>query len=174
MNIFILEGDIETQKIDWHKSAKSLDNFRINKMILENCQMFSTALNQKYGKQVAPYKSFNPKHPCCLWVSKSSENFLTLISHSKYMLEEFYKRFGSTKKHKCEDVLVSCEKLFSPCLFDEHNLTILPMAMPNEFQSSNIILSYRKFFASKKRMRYFKNDVPKWFKELRKIPFEEI
>ena len=41
MNIFAIEGDIETGEIDWVKSAQSQDNLRVVKMILESCQTVS-------------------------------------------------------------------------------------------------------------------------------------
>ena len=39
--------------------------------------------------------------------------------------------------------------------------------MPYEFHSDNIIESYRKFYASKPKIRYPKNKVPDWFKKYR-------
>lgn len=58
MNIFAIEGDVETGNIDWVKSAQSQDNLRVVKMILESCQILSTVLNEQ-GLD-APYRSFNP------------------------------------------------------------------------------------------------------------------
>ena len=40
MNIFAIEGD--GNNIDWVASAKSQDNYRVVKMILESCQILST------------------------------------------------------------------------------------------------------------------------------------
>ncbi len=47
MNIFAIEGDLETGQIDWEKSAQSQDNLRVVKMILESCQILSTVLNEQ-------------------------------------------------------------------------------------------------------------------------------
>ena len=47
MNIFAIEGDVETGQIDWVESAKSQDNLRVVKMILESCQILSTVLNEQ-------------------------------------------------------------------------------------------------------------------------------
>ena len=69
MNIFAIEGDTETGAIDWEKSAQSQDNLRVVKMILESCQILSTVLNEQGMK--APYRSFNPKHPSCLFPPRS-------------------------------------------------------------------------------------------------------
>ena len=76
MNIFAIEGDVETGEIDWVKSAQSQDNLRVVKMILESCQILSTVLNEQ-GLD-APYRSFNPKHPSCLWAAQSASNYMNL------------------------------------------------------------------------------------------------
>ena len=36
MNIFAIEGNAETGEIDWRASARSQDNYRVVKMILES------------------------------------------------------------------------------------------------------------------------------------------
>ena len=76
MNIFAIENN-KSGQIDWIKSAQSQDNYRVVKMILESCQILSTVLNEQGIK--APYRSFNPKHPSCLWAAESSDNFTNLI-----------------------------------------------------------------------------------------------
>ena len=67
MNIFAIEGDVETGEIDWEKSAHSQDILRVVKMILDSFQIMSTVINEQGLK--APYLSFNPKHPSCLWAA---------------------------------------------------------------------------------------------------------
>ena len=112
MNIFAIESNSEGA-IDWVKSAQSLDNLRVVKMILESCQILSTALNEQ-GVQ-APYKSFNPKHPSCLWAAESSANFRALVVHCAAMLEEYTERFGKT--HKCDAVLDHIVSLYDRYIF---------------------------------------------------------
>ena len=49
------------------------------------------------------------------------------------------------------------------------------MAMPEEYKSENIVESYRKFYASKPRVRYPEGKVPSWFAEYRgDKPYEVI
>ena len=49
------------------------------------------------------------------------------------------------------------------------------MAMPEEFKSENIVESYRKFYASKPRIRYPEDKVPSWFDQYRgDQPYEVI
>ena len=87
MNIFAIEGDEETGQIDWEKSAQSQDNLRVVKMILESCQIMSTVINEQGLK--APYRSFNPKHPSCLWAAESASNYMNLALHCQAMIDEY-------------------------------------------------------------------------------------
>ena len=159
MNIFAIEGD--NNNIDWVKSARSQDNYRVVKMILESCQMLCTTINELTGKQVTPYRSTHKNHPSTKWVRTSSVNFEALVEHTMAMLEEYTERFN--KVHKCASVLEKCLDLYDPSLFSSQKQTRLPLAMPHEFHSDNIIESYRRFYASKPRIRYPKDKIPDWF-----------
>jgi hypothetical protein len=171
MNIFAIEGDVETGEIDWVASAKSQDNYRVVKMILESCQILSTVLNEQ-GIE-APYRSFNPKHPSCLWAAESPGNFLNLVVHCSSMIDEYEERFGKT--HKCKVVLKKILRLYDAKRFILQEETPLRLAMPEEFRSDNPIISYRKFYASKPRVRYPKDKVPSWFEKYRgNIPYQII
>ena len=170
MNIFAIEG-IDTQ-IDWVKSAQSQDNYRVVKMILESAQMLCTTLNEIAGKQVTPYRSTHKHHPSTKWVRASSANFESLVEHTMAMLEEYTARFG--KVHKCTTVLERCLDLYDPASFSSSEPTRLPLAMPYQFQSENIVESYRKFYASKPRMRYPQDKIPAWFLKYRKDKAFEI
>ena len=163
MNIFAIEGNAETGEIDWRASARSQDNYRVVKMILESCQILCTVLNEQ-GLD-APYRSFNPKHPSCLWAAESSANFLSLIKHCDAMIAEYGERFG--RLHKCAAVLQQVVGMYDKSLFDNHDPTPLRQAMPEHFKSDNPVLSYRKYYASKPRMRYPKDKIPSWFNEYR-------
>jgi hypothetical protein len=163
MNIFAIEGS--DNNIDWVKSAQSQDNYRVVKMILESCQMLCTTLNELSDKQVTPYRSTHKSHPSTKWVRASSANFESLVEHTMAMLEEYTERFG--KVHKCASVLERCLDIYDPSLFPSQEQTRLPLAMPYEFHSDNIVESYRRFYASKPRIRYPKDKIPSWFLEYR-------
>ena len=163
MNIFAIEGDTETGQIDWVKSAQSQDNLRVVKMILESCQILSTVLNEQ-GLN-APYRSFNPKHPSCLWAAESAANFLHLVLHCEAMICEYSERFGKT--HKCAAVLGKIVGLFDTDNFPTSDPTPLRLAMPDEFRTENPVVSYRKFYASKPRLRYPTDKIPTWLVEYR-------
>jgi hypothetical protein len=162
MNIFAIESN-EQGEIDWVKSAQSQDNYRLVKMILESCQILSTVLNEQ--GVCAPYKSFNPKHPSCMWAAESSSNFESLTIHCLAMIEEYTERFD--KRHKCASVLEQIIDLYDPGRFYTHEPTPLKMAMPDNFKGDNVVESYRKFYASKPRVRYPKEKIPTWFDKYR-------
>mgnify|MGYP003647152477 CR=1 FL=1 len=44
---------------------------------------------------------------------------------------------------------------------------MLPLCMPEEYKSPSIVESYRRFYASKPRMRYPKEKIPRWFNKYR-------
>jgi hypothetical protein len=170
MNIFAIEGDTDTGEIDWVKSAQSQDNLRVVKMILESCQILSTVINEQ-GLD-APYRSFNPKHPSCLWAAESAANFMNLALHCEAMITEYSERFGKT--HKCAAVLNKLVSMFEVDRFPTNKPTPLRLAMPDEFRSENPVVSYRKFYASKPRLRYPKDKVPAWVYKYRTEPFEVV
>ena len=102
MNIFAIEG--KGNNIDWVKSAQSLDNYRVVKMILESCQMLCTAINHQHGAKVTPYKNAHLNHPSTKWVRESfpSSNTtpLPLCMPEEYKSNntvESYRRFYTDK-----------------------------------------------------------------------------
>jgi|TARA_R110000824_G_scaffold154280_3_gene326318 hypothetical protein len=168
MNIFAIEG--KGNQIDWIKSAQSLDNYRVVKMILESTQMLCTAINDQHGEKVTPYKNAHLNHPSTKWVRASSANFECLVEHTLAMLDEYTERFG--KIHKCAGVLETVLDLYDPSLFPSSDTTPLPLCMPDEYKSDNIVESYRSFYSDKPRMRYPKSKVPSWFSEKRTKEFQ--
>lgn len=167
MNIFAIEGAGDA--VDWRASARSQDNLRLNAMLRESCQMLSTALNLLAGRKVAPYKSTHAAHPATRWVSESSTNWICLADHCDALAEEYRIRFR--RVHACEQVLEACADLFSEELFPKTQGTPLPLCMPDEFKGETVVDSYRRFYASKPRIRYPRDKVPTWFWEYRTLPF---
>jgi hypothetical protein len=58
--------------------------------------------------------------------------------------------------------------------FEDNGNSSFPLAMPDEFKTSDIVQSYRQFWLSKEKMRYPKKKVPDWFVKGRKIPYEVV
>ena len=171
MNIFAIERNTDGS-IDWAKSAQSQDNYRVVKMILESTQMLCTNLNLLHGEQVTRYKNAHVNHPSTKWARESSDNFEALVYHTLAMLEEYTERFG--KVHKCAGVLDDALSYYDPDMFPSSDPTPLPLCMPDEYKSSDIVESYRRFYASKPRMRYPVDKIPPWFRKYRKEEFQII
>ena len=89
MNIFAIEPTSDGS-IDWNKSALSHDNFRVNKMIIESCQMLSTTA-QLFG-YTTRYRLCFQNHPSTKWVRESSANFKNLVTLSQSLYAEFCRR----------------------------------------------------------------------------------
>jgi hypothetical protein len=173
MNIFAIEQK-SNGSIDWEKSAQSLDNLRVVKMILESCQLLSTALH-KNGIEGARYKPTHLNHPSTIWTAESSANFENLILHTKAMLVEYSSRFN--KIHACQSVLeMNIIPLYekNKHKFPSNVETPLKVAMPKEFQTNNIVESYQNYYVTKEKMRYPKDKVPKWFSEKRDIYYTVV
>ena len=79
------------------ESAKFLDNKRIVKMVLETCQLLSTAVTVCGGS--GPYKVTHINHPCSIWTRQSKGNYVWLVQHFEALLSEYTRRYG--KVHKC-------------------------------------------------------------------------
>jgi hypothetical protein len=167
MNIFAIEGSEDW--VDWRESARSQDNLRVNKMILESCQMLCTALNILADKQIAPYKSTHANHPSTRWARESAANWIALAEHCEELLLEFERRMK--KRHGCEAVFESCVLIYDNRIFPAQEETRLPLCMPDDFKGPSVVESYRRFYASKPNIRYPSNKIPDWFLKYRTIPF---
>lgn len=76
------------------KCAENLDTKRVNKMILESCQMLCTAINLSGG--ISPYKSTHKNHPSSVWARKTLANWNWLWDHMVALTKEYEKRRGKT------------------------------------------------------------------------------
>lgn len=94
MNIFFINEEPQV-------CADFLDDKRVVKMILENCQMLSTVLG-------GPYKPTHRNHPCTLWVGESYENAKWLIEYTHCLLQRYTKVYN--KVHKCESLMPHFER----------------------------------------------------------------
>lgn len=128
--------------------AQSLDNRRLNKMMLETVQLFGYAMNnlgidESYypvKKDGTPYKSTgsHTKHPCTLWLQKSKGNYRWLHGHLVALCREYEYRY----KKKCsywnnvEKVLDSFNQ------WPEGDLTPFCNSSAHKIEGS-VVLSYR-------------------------------
>jgi hypothetical protein len=175
MNIFAIEATSDGQ-IDWHGSAKSHDNYRVNKMIIESCQMLST--NAQVMGYPTRYRKAFQNHPSTVWARSSATNFINLFYFANYLRDEYCRRYQKTS-HGCDDVLYHMKSLVGDLYFlsrfPAEQPTKLPLCMPDEYKiSADPVVCYRNYFANKPNLRYFEGDVPDWISVYRSSSLPEI
>ena len=147
MNIFHLNDSPSA-------SAKDLCDKHVPKMLLETCQMLSTAVRNQIPQVIKDdlvYKSAYPKHPMTIWVGNSYRNFVWTYEHGVEINKQYQYRFG--KIHKSERIL-----------------TTVPLCMPDQYKwCDNHIDSYREYyFHDKQYFAQWNKGVrkPRWFREM--------
>lgn len=186
MNIFVLDKDPSI-------SAKYMCDKHVVKMILESCQLLSTAhrvldgikvetitsKNRKYTSYkmkdpyvlgtTIPFESFLYKstmvnHPCSIWCRETSINYRWLAIHTISLIQEYTNRYSKT--HASENLAYWLEKNFPKNIKFGH-LTPFALAMPDQYKCSDAVLSYRKYYINEKsKFAKWKNgNTPTWYKE---------
>ena len=115
------------------QSAKDHNNVHLRKMIVEVCQMSSTAHSEIDGNMVG-YKPTHKNHPCSVWIRKNSGNYNWAYRHAKALCQEYTRRTG--KVHKTEEVLDKLKTL--PNNIGKGEVTTFAMAMPDEFKKLGV------------------------------------
>jgi len=156
MNIFFLDRLPET-------SAQMLCDKHVPKMLLETCQMLSTAYQRHMGEHEELYKPAYPKHPMTIWTGDSKANFEWAFDHAVEISNQYTKRFNNShKSHRILQVLAD-EYVGIPDI----GFTTPPQCMPDEYKCDNYITAYRHYYWNEKK--YFAKwdrGVPKpswWF-----------
>jgi len=107
--------------------------------------MLCTALNENGIK--APYRSFNPKHPCNIWVMESLSNWRWLKQHAINLEAERHYRFPNSHDHRSIPVIMSLQEPPLPDI----GLTPFAQAMPEEYKvDGNAVQAYRNFYINDK------------------------
>jgi hypothetical protein len=77
-------------------SAKALDDKRINKMIVESCQILSTVLHATGRGSPALYRAAYARHPVVLWTAADARNYTWVFRHLEALFSERAYRTGKT------------------------------------------------------------------------------
>ena len=172
MNIFVLDPDAAT-------SAHMMCDKHVVKMILESCQLLSTAHHVLDGDQIlvesdkrkyTSYSNGNTKickctminHPCTIWSRTSRDNYLWLWKHAYGLCKEYTRRYG--KVHVMERMLM--EELYAPPKnIAKGKMTPFAQAMPDKYRDFDAVIAYRNYYINeKKRFAKWKNSqTPEWF-----------
>lgn len=75
------------------KCARSLDDVRLRKMVLETAQMLCTALNVQAGKKVTPYSNAHEHNRLTKW-AMVPQNWIWLWDLGMELGREYHYRFG--------------------------------------------------------------------------------
>lgn len=149
------------------QAARNLDDLRLNKMILESCQLMSTAYTQVTGL-AGPYKPTHQHHGCTKWVAASREHFIWLSDHTLYMLDEFaYRRGRDNYMHGCYHVW---HKLAQPEYYrriEAHGWTDPPNCTAFK-HIDDVVDAYRyclvhKWYNDERLPRWTNRGKPVWF-----------
>jgi hypothetical protein len=169
MNIFYL-----------HKDPKKAAEYHVDKhcvkMILETCQLLSTAHRVLDGlgpmkikspnsnrmvtrywipddRQEALYNATHVNHPSAVWCRDNVENYVWLWSLLKELCTEYTYRYG--KIHKCEEIGL-VEKLKTPPKNIPFGTFTEPTpAMPNQYKVlGDGVQSYRNYYNGEKQRMF--------------------
>ena len=178
MNIFMLD-------IDPVLCAQYHNDRHVVKMILESCQLLSTAHRVLDGKQYIPisgrktirwklsdqrsdiqyYQATHINHPCAIWCRESIDHYKWLWKLTVALSDEYTFRYG--KVHKCRR-----EGLLDSLVNPPKGLTLYgwnspAQAMPGDCRSYDAIEAYRKYYCiHKKHIATWKNrSIPSWWLE---------
>ena len=116
-----------------------------NKMLLESCQLLSTA-HHLLGS-TAEYAPTHQNHPSAVWVRSNVEHYIWLQGHAIALANEYQHRFG--KRHKCKSVAEALEQWPKgiPIKYFESP----PLAMPEQYKTQCAVASYRDYYLGKAR-----------------------
>ena len=135
------------------QSARNLCDTHVVKMLLESCQMLSTAA-AAMGVDDVPYAPVHGRHPCTLWVGVSRENWDWLVQHADAINAEYMHRYG--KAHNCFPPLLWAKRLQpDPSWFPRSGLTVFADATypkgPKWETFEDGVRGYRDYYIRKER-----------------------
>lgn len=176
MNIFILSWIIEN-------CAKYHCDKHVVKMILETCQLLSVShhvlqpdIAMLYVEKDLIYKKTHMNHPCSIWVRECEENYIWLCHLGLALCNEYGFRYDKEPSdHKCYSKLMFLIHNPPPLPSNNGVITKPKMAMPDDYKSTDPVLSYRKYYLNDKArmLSWKKRDPPDWVPlELRKYHYE--
>lgn len=175
MNIFYISTDAR-------QAAQWMTDRHVVKMILESCQLLSTAHRILDGREIAGksktgrnvkryvledardgilYQATHVNHPSAVWTRTSVENYLWLVEHTYALLEEYTHRYRKT--HKCSELAYYLQS--PPQNLRNYDMTPMPCAMDEQYIiSDDPVTNYRNYYnVGKKNLHSWTNrPQPEW------------
>jgi hypothetical protein len=135
-------------------------------MCVEYAQILSTVThilipNNNYNI----YKKTHINHPCIIWAAESTKHFNMLCYLLYFTSKEF--EFRYEKIHQSSLILKHIPKYLP--FSNTSWLRDPPLAMPDEYKTTDVITSYRKYYKHGKtsNLHNWKNrDIPNWWNNI--------
>lgn len=175
MNIFVLDEDP-------FLAAQYMCNKHVVKMIVESCQLMSTAHHvcdgqlitrtAKNGRTFKTYEKDSQKtellrctminHPCTIWTRSSNLAYHWLWYHTYELLQQYNDRYN--KIHKYSKLVKGCLAK-TPSNIPVCKRPPFAQAMPDSYKDNDAIKAYRNYYIFEKS-RFAKwpdGKTPKWY-----------
>lgn len=191
MNIFYLHPD-PTTCAEMHVDKHCV------KMILETCQLLSTAHRLLDGlgptkikspnsnrmitrywipddRETLLYNATHVNHPSAVWCRQNRENYYWLWCLLKALCSEYTYRYG--KVHKCQEIGLVDKLKWFPNNLAEGIFTEPTPAMPDQYKiPGNSIQSYRNYYnGEKQRMFSWKQrSIPSFINKIKEDTYATI
>jgi hypothetical protein len=164
MNIFRLDNNVK-------RCAKYHTDKHLVKMIVEHCQLLSTA-HHVAGSEVdleTVYRKTHQNHPSGMWVRESKANYLWLHKLTVAMCKEYSYRYGRVHKVIHSGLL---RRLACYPNLPDIGPTEQKLAMPEVYHSGDPVVAYRTYYANDKShlFTWRGRNMPRW---LTKFDFQQ-
>lgn len=172
MNIFVLDKDPT-------EAAKMMCDKHVVKMIVESCQLLSTAHHVLDGKEITvdtgkrKYRTYTCSqpdickatminHPCTIWTRSSRGNYAWLWRHAYALCEEYTSRY--TKTHSMEKMLDGPLNNI-PQNINLGDITDFAQAMPDAYKNQDAVAAYRAYYLGEKARfaKWRMGNIPTWW-----------
>ena len=168
MNIFRLHDDPEL-------CAQYHTDKHVVKMIMEHCQLMSTA-HHVLGSPLdldTIYRRTHENHPSAKWVRESSANYEWLHKLNVALCREYTYRYGKIHSVDHTGLMKRLRKL--PLGISKAGPTKQLLAMPETYHVSNPVVAYRNYYVNEKShlFDWRGRDMPPWLVQFGFVPLEE-
>jgi len=139
VNLFILDRDPVI-------AARWQCDRHVVKMTLEAAQILCSAAHLL--GQRAPYRPTHLQHPCVRWTAATRGNWRWVVEHGLALAAEYERRYG--RAHKSSAVLRWAQRSGAGPPLDGGRRQRFAMAMPEKYQGSDPVASYRAYYLAEK------------------------
>lgn len=154
VNVFVLDWDLT-------ECARAHGDKHVVKMITETAQLLSSSFYATGQQDLTPYRLSHANHPWAIWARKSLTNWKWLAMLGLNLYLEYVYRYGN-RVHASGEVI--CKIIQTPPDLKDIGLTPMPLCMPDDCKTNNVVESYRNYYRFYKSHlhKYTKRDKPKW------------